>query len=70
MKKPYILPSGNSFEQKSLRDYFKINGYKDPITRMPINYNFIFQNLNLEKYIKENPKLKTWERYEYDFIHN
>ena len=37
---------------------------------MPINYNFIFQNLNLEKYIKENPKLKTWERYEYDFIHN
>lgn len=70
MKKPYILPSGSSYEEASLRSYFKTNGEKDPITRSPINSNLIIHNLGLQKYIQEHPRVKLWEKYEHDFIHS
>jgi hypothetical protein len=63
MKKPYILPSGNSCEEQSLRDYFVTNGYKDPITRQAINYTFVFPNTNMQRYITEHPRLKVWQKY-------
>lgn len=64
MKKPYLLPSGNSCDEISLKAYFTSNGYKDPITRQDVNPNFIPANSNLENYIRNNPKLKDWEKYE------
>ena len=51
MKKPFILPSGNSVEQKSLQAYFMSNGYKDPITRQPLQPHLVFPNTTLERYI-------------------
>ncbi len=63
MKRPYLLQSGNSYEEGSLRMHFQTNGYKEPITRHEINPNFIVSNNNLESYIKNHPKLKEWENY-------
>ena len=70
MKKPFILPSGSSYEEASLVGHFKTNGCKDPISRLPINQMLVFPNLALGRYIREHPKLKQWEQYEYDFIHD
>jgi hypothetical protein len=70
MRHPYILPAGSSVEEQSLRAYFERNGYKDPITRQPLNPNFVFPNLALQQYIREHPRLKLWEKYEYDLLHN
>ena len=70
MRKPYILPSGSSYEETSLIRYFKTNGYKDPISRQGINHLLIFPNLALGNYIRQHPKLKEWEKYEYDLIYN
>ena len=54
------MPSGSSYEQQSLKMYFQTNGYKDPISRQPVNINFIYPNHTLEKYIKNHAKLKKW----------
>ncbi len=70
MKKPLILPSGNSVESSSLQSYFKSNGYRDPISRKEAHNDLVFPNNSLEEYIRSHSKLKVWEKYEYDFIHN
>lgn len=45
-------------------------GFIDPVTRKDVYNHHIFPNLALEQYIRMHPKLKQWEKYEYDFIHN
>jgi hypothetical protein len=63
MSNPLILPSGHSFDSKTLQLYFQKNGYKDPITRKDTYPQWIFANHNLRDFIKENPKLKIWKQY-------
>ena len=69
MENPYILPSGNSFERLGLELYFKTNGYKDPISRVDVQPAWVFPNNSLQSYIRNNPRLKQWQQYEYQTIH-
>jgi hypothetical protein len=69
MSNPLILPSGHSFEQKTLQEYFQKNGFKDPIMRVETYPQWVLPNLNLRDFIQENPKLKIWRQYEYDLVY-
>lgn len=69
MMSPVILPSGNSLDSSSLQLYFKTNGYKDPITRMDLQPQWLFPNHSLQNYIREHPQLKEWQQYEHEIVH-
>ena len=54
MKKPLILPSGVSYDQHVVQDFFKNQGIKDPISKTAIDPTLIFNNTTLQSFIVNN----------------
>jgi hypothetical protein len=64
MDQPLIVPSGHSFEQKSLLGYISKHGNKDLFTRQELRYEWARPNNALQDFIKKNLHLKQWKEYE------
>ena len=64
MDQPLIVPSGHSFEHKSLLSYIGKHGNKDLYTRQQLRYEWARPNNALQSYIKKNDHLKQWIEYE------
>ena len=65
---PVIVPSGQSYDEKILKEHFKNNGYNDPITHetFKIREKVLVRNVNLSNYINE--VRKTVNKTELDFL--
>lgn len=49
-----IVPSGHTFDQKSLLSYLAKHGNKDLYTKHELRYEWARPNLALQKFISEN----------------
>lgn len=52
INKPILLSSGNTYEKRSIENYFAENGYKDPVTKEPVSDTLI-DNINLRQAIED-----------------
>jgi hypothetical protein len=58
-----IVPSGHSYEPKSLLIYLAKHGNKDLFTRQELRYEWAKPNNALKKYIQTNSHLQQWIHY-------
>lgn len=64
MKQPLIVPSGFSYDEQVLKQFFAYKGPIDPISKIPLNLNLIFPNRDLASYINNNEHLNQWREAE------
>ncbi len=57
MNQPLIVPSGHSYEKKSLLAYITKNGNKDLYTRQELRYEWAKPNNALQRFIQNSPHL-------------
>lgn len=61
MREPVQTKFGNCYEDAVLRECFRINGPKDPVSAMPINPETdVVPNLALKKLIEAFMKRNPW----------
>ena len=65
-KDPAIVPSGISYEFEGLRQHFKNNGYKDPITHelYQLGEKVVINNNALQTYLRQSGETRTKEDLE------
>lgn len=60
---PVIVPSGTTYNHRTLLEHFKNNGTNDPITHQEYNVSdeILFKNHHIKRYVGEHKKTITQE---------
>jgi len=69
MEEPVVAQSGMTYEKSALMDHLKRNRKTDPITRKPIDDEYIFENIALKQKIEEFVEKNPWA-FEYSYNEN